>query len=127
MSRGHIEQCSCKAGLGVEERCRLFSSEGWDGVWGDVAPRLALQISQSRFALLLVPESRLKTIHLDVLEPFPQDAQIYLYNCVTLERCYKYHLTCRPSGGRDCCISVFPSRSSSSRAEFPGVEPDERG
>lgn len=40
---------------------------------------------------------------------------------------FKYHLTCRPSGGRDCCSRVFPSRSSSSRAEFPGVEPDERG
>ena len=39
----------------------------------------------------------------------------------------QYHLTCRPSGGRDCCSSVFPSRSSSSRAEFPGVEPEDRG
>lgn len=38
-----------------------------------------------------------------------------------------YHLTCSPSGGRDCCSSVFPSRSSSSRAEFPGVDPDESG
>lgn len=38
-----------------------------------------------------------------------------------------YHLTCRPSGGNDCCSSVFPSRSSSSRAEFPGVEPEEWG
>lgn len=36
-------------------------------------------------------------------------------------------MTCRPSGGRDCCSRVFPSRSSSSRPEFPGVEPDEGG
>lgn len=38
-----------------------------------------------------------------------------------------YHLTCSPSGGRDCCSSVFPNRSSSSSAEFPGVDPDESG
>lgn len=36
-----------------------------------------------------------------------------------------YHLTCRPSGGSDCCSSVFPRRSSSSSAEFPGLEPEE--
>jgi len=33
----------------------MLSGEGRDGVRGDVAPRLALEIPQSWFALLLVP------------------------------------------------------------------------
>lgn len=40
---------------------------------------------------------------------------------------HRYHLTCRPSGGRDCCSRLFPRRSSSSRAELPEVEPDRVG
>ena len=38
-----------------------------------------------------------------------------------------YHLTCRLSGGRDCWRSVFPSRSSSSRAEVEGAELEPAG
>ena len=38
-----------------------------------------------------------------------------------------HHLTCRPSGGRDCCSRLFPRRSSSSRAELPEVEADKVG
>lgn len=55
MSRGHVQQRRCEAGLRVEERRRIFRGEGWDGVWGNVGTSLALEISQSWFGLLLVP------------------------------------------------------------------------
>lgn len=55
MSRRHIQECRSNAGLRVEER---LCGEGWGGVWGNVGPRFALEISQSWFGLLLVPESR---------------------------------------------------------------------
>lgn len=58
MGRGHIQQRGSGAGLRVEERCGVFSGERRDGVWGNVGPRLALEISQSWFGLLLVPKSR---------------------------------------------------------------------
>lgn len=34
-----------------------------------------------------------------------------------------YHLTCRLSGGSDCCNRVFPSKSRSSRALTTGTGP----
>lgn len=38
-----------------------------------------------------------------------------------------YHLTCWLSGGRDCCSSAFPNRSSSSMALGGAVAPSTGG
>lgn len=131
MSRRHVQQRRSNAGLRVE---KWLSGEGWDGVWGDIRTRLVLEISKCWFGLLLVPKRGEISIFFPLcLDSHAHEDSLNMSHSLGVSSTndaglsFKYHLTCRPSGGRDCCSRVFPRRSSSSRAEFPGVEPNERG